>query len=118
VIAFQQFLFVGLASVVLGGVLQLPFGIGSSTTVWVVVFLALFPTFSAFVIQMVAQKIVAAVRVSLIFALEPVFAALFAWTVGGEIFAPGRAVGGLLIVAAMVVSAIPENRFKFTRSHP
>lgn len=117
VIAFQQFLFVGLASVVVGSVLQLPFGIGSTTTIWVVVFLALFPTFSAFVIQMVAQRIVNPVRVSLIFALEPVFAALFAWTVGGEIFAPGRAVGGLLIVAAMVVSAIPENRFRFTRSH-
>ncbi|MFH1893529.1 MAG: DMT family transporter [Candidatus Zixiibacteriota bacterium] len=115
--AFQQFLFVGVASLIAGVVFQLPFGIGTTETAIAVLFLALLPTLSAFVIQMVAQKIVPPVRVSLIFALEPVFAALFAWTVGGEEFFTYRAIGGLLIVAAMIVSAIPYRRFVVRRAH-
>ncbi len=118
VMAFQQFLFVGLVSLAAGAVFRLPFTVGTANTLWIVVFLTLFPTISAFVIQMVAQKIVPPVRVSLIFTLEPVFAALFAWTVGGEMFAPERVVGGLLIVVAMIVSAIPKSRFRLTRTHP
>jgi drug/metabolite transporter (DMT)-like permease len=107
VMAFQQFLFVGIASLVTGVVFGLPFTVGTANTGLAVLFLALLPTLSAFVIQMVAQKIVPPVRVSLIFALEPVFAAVFAWTVGGEIPIFEKAIGGLLIVAAMVVSALP-----------
>jgi drug/metabolite transporter (DMT)-like permease len=117
VMAFQQFLFVGLASLVTGLLLHLPFSVGTGGTLGAVIFLALLPTLSAFVIQMVAQKIVAAVRVSLIFALEPVFAAVFAWTVGGEHAVPQRMIGGLLIVAAMVVSAVPPGKFRFKRLH-
>ena len=47
-------------------------------------------------------------KVSLIFSLEPVFAALFAWTLGGELFSPARAAGGGLIVAAMMAGAISQ----------
>lgn len=118
VIAFQQFLFVGLLSLIGGLVLRLPFGIGTTETGLAVLFLAIFPTFSAFVIQMVAQRLIAPLRVSLIFALEPVFAAAFAWTLGGETFNTERAIGGALIVAAMIVSAIPSEKFKLRRTHP
>lgn len=104
-VSCQQFLMVGLLSLIASAVLDLPFGIGSTRTVSVVIFLALFPTLSAFVIQMVAQKITAPVKVSLIFALEPVFAAIFAWGFGGEEFVLRRAAGGLLIVAALVISS-------------
>lgn len=68
-------------------------------------FLALVPNLSAFFIQLVAQKTVAPMRVSLIFSLEPVFAALFSWTVGGEAFTAVSALGGGLIVAAMVADS-------------
>jgi drug/metabolite transporter (DMT)-like permease len=73
-------------------------------TIWIIVFLALFPTLSAFLIQLLAQRHVPAIRVSLIFALEPVFAALFAWTVGGEEFLLRRAVGGVLIFVALIIA--------------
>jgi len=43
----------------------------------------------------------------LIFALEPVFAALFAWTLGGEPFVTQRALGGLSIFFALVISGLP-----------
>jgi drug/metabolite transporter (DMT)-like permease len=44
----------------------------------------------------------------LIFALEPVFAALFAWTLGGETVIFHRAMGGLLIFFALIISGIPS----------
>jgi drug/metabolite transporter (DMT)-like permease len=65
---------------------------------------------SAFVIQMIAQKFTAPLKVALIFALEPVFAAVFAWTLGGESFVWHRAMGGLVIVAALVLSGFAAPR--------
>jgi drug/metabolite transporter (DMT)-like permease len=107
VISCQQFLLVGLLSLAAGTVLGLDFVVHSTETLWAVIFLALLPTLSAFLIQMLAQKITSPLRVSLIFALEPVFAAVFAWTLGGEAFIPHRALGGLLIFVALILSGLP-----------
>jgi len=107
ILSFQQFLFVGLLSLLTAAVFRLPFVPTSTDAIGYVVFLALLPTLSAFVLQLIAQKVVPPIRVSLILALEPVFAALFAWTLGGEIFIPRRALGGLLIFVAMVLSDLP-----------
>ncbi|HKK21358.1 MAG TPA: DMT family transporter [candidate division Zixibacteria bacterium] len=107
VISCQQFLLVGLMSLFTGLVVGLPFEITTFQAGWTVVFLALLPTLSAFVIQMYAQRMISPLRVSLIFALEPVFAALFAWTLGGEEFITRRALGGLLIFLALIISGLP-----------
>lgn len=107
VISCQQFLIVGAASFVGGLLFDLPLAVGSFKVAGVVVFLALLPTLSAFLIQMVAQKFTSPLRVSLIFALEPVFAGLFAWTLGGEEFVERRALGGLFIFLALVISGLP-----------
>jgi len=111
-ISCQQFLIVGILSVLTGLVFDLPFTVGTLKTGGIVLFLALFPTLVAFVIQMLAQKITSPLRVSLIFALEPVFAALFAWTLGGEDFVTHRALGGLLIFAALIISGMPAPHIK------
>lgn len=108
VISCQQFLMIGLLSLITGFVLDLPFTIGSTRAGWIVVFLALFPTLSAFLIQMIAQKITSPLKVSLIFALEPVFAVIFAWTLGGEEVIFHRALGGLFIFSALIISGIPS----------
>lgn len=70
----------------------------------IVWFLALFPTLSGFFVQMRAQKTVEPIRTSLIFTMEPVCAAVFAWTLGHEPFVWTRALGGALIVSAMLAS--------------
>ncbi len=108
----HQFLIVGFLSLLTGVIFGLPFQFGSSDAVWITIFLALFPTLSAFVLQMIAQGIRPPLRVSLIFALEPVFAALFAWTLGGEAFIRHRALGGLLIFLALVISSLPAPKRK------
>lgn len=109
ILSFQQFLFVGIASLVTGAFLRLPFSWGPASTGWIVLFLAIFPGFSAFLIQVVAQKFTSPIRVSLIFAFEPVFAAVFAWTFGGEKIIFQRAMGGLLIFVAMLISGLPPD---------
>jgi drug/metabolite transporter (DMT)-like permease len=107
IISCQQFLIIGLLSFLVAAVMGLPFEIKTTGTLWRILFLTFFPTFTAFVIQMFAQKITSPLRVSLIFALEPVFAGIFAWTLGGETFVWRSAVGGLLIFTALVISGLP-----------
>ena len=108
VLAFHQFwmtaALAGLAALATGR----SFAIAGGNAQGTIVFLAVVPTLSAFFIQMKAQKTVPPVKVSLIFSLEPVFAALFAWTLGGERFSPARAAGGALIVAAMMAGELSK----------
>jgi drug/metabolite transporter (DMT)-like permease len=44
--------------------------------------------------------------------MEPVFAAVFAWTLGNEPFTLAQASGGLLIVLTMVLSELPIEKFR------
>jgi len=107
---FQQFAFVGAFSLLLAAVFGFPLSIASPDALGLLVFLALFPNLSAFLVQFFAQKIASPLKVSLFLTLEPVFAALFAWTLGREPFLPTRALGGALIVAAMLLSELPVRR--------
>lgn len=106
VLCFQQFAFVGIVGLALSGLESSAWIPGNSSAFGIIAFLAIFPTLSAFVVQLLAQRFVSPLRVSLIFAFEPVFAALFAWALGGELFRPERALGGLLIFIAMIVSGL------------
>ena len=108
VLAFHQFWMTGLMAAAFASATGRPFAVGSTRAAGTIVFLAVVPTLSAFFIQMRAQKTVAPVKTSLIFSLEPVFAAAFAWTLGGEPFAPARAAGGALIVAAMMAGELSK----------
>jgi len=104
VLNFQQFAIVGGLSF-FGGFLKVgQFAFPYRTAGAAIAFLAIFPTLSAFLVQLLAQKHVSPIRVSLIFAFEPVFAGLFAWTLGGESFTFRQASGGLLIFAGMIIS--------------
>lgn len=110
ILSCQQFMIIGILSIITGLILDLPFTFGTYETLGVVIFLGLFPTLSAFVIQLFAQKIAAPLRVSLIFAFEPVFAVMFAWTLGGEAFVLRSALGGLFIFAALVISGFSSRK--------
>jgi drug/metabolite transporter (DMT)-like permease len=66
-------------------------------------YLAVFATLLAFGVQTWAQKILPPVRVALISALEPVFAALWAALLIGERLTLRELMGGALIVLGVVV---------------
>ena len=116
VLAFHQFWMTGSATLILAAAAGRPLAIRSGGAVWVIVFLSLVPTLSAFFIQMHAQRHTAPIKVSLIFSLEPVFAAVFAWTLGGESFRSASALGGALIVGAMVASELSKLPLKNARA--
>jgi drug/metabolite transporter (DMT)-like permease len=108
VLAFHQFWMTGILAALMTFALGRSFSVGSVHVAGTIAFLAVVPTLSAFFIQMSAQKVVAPMKVSLIFVLEPVFAAFFAWTLGGERFSPVRAAGGALIVAATMAGKLSK----------
>jgi drug/metabolite transporter (DMT)-like permease len=105
-LTFQQFLVTGIIGLVASLGFNQPLAVSETKTIWVILFLAVFPNLSAFLIQFKAQQFTSPIKVSLIFAMEPVFGGLFAWTFGGEAFIPLRALGGLLIFSAMVISTV------------
>lgn len=105
-LVFQQFWMVGVISALFSFSFGYDFNVSSLNGWMVIVFLALFPTLSAFFIQMKAQKYIEPFKVGIIFCFEPVFAAIFAWTVGGEDFVLKKAVGGFLIFVSMLLVEI------------
>ncbi|MDD5630301.1 MAG: EamA family transporter [Elusimicrobia bacterium] len=113
-LAFHQFWMTAALAFLACAALRLPMAVAGPRGWGVILFLALFPTLSAFFLQILIQKKLPPLTVSLGFSLEPVFAALFAWTVGGEAFVGRKAVGGLFIVAAMVLGEL--NRFEFLKA--
>ena len=71
-----------------------------------IAYLALVATALVAVLQVAAQRVVPASIAAIVFVLEPVFAALFAWWLVGETLGPLGWVGGLLVVLAMLVAEL------------
>lgn len=116
ILSFQQFLFVGLFSLLAGLLFKLPFNIGNSQILGVIIFLTIIPGLLAFVIQLVAQKYVSPIKVALIFAMEPVFGVLAAIIIGKETLLINKIFGGLFIVISMFIAELnilPSIKKKF-----
>jgi drug/metabolite transporter (DMT)-like permease len=85
------------------------------TQVWaVVIFTAVFATAIAFVIQTWSQARISTTKVAVILMMEVVFAALFSFAYGMEPFTLRLAIGGTLVLIAML--AIVQPRFSSPRS--
>jgi drug/metabolite transporter (DMT)-like permease len=113
---FQQFTAVTLLSA-LAAFFTSPTGfMVSSQSAWnSVIFLALFPSLLAYLLQVWAQKKADETKTALILSLEAVFAAFFAWGFGGEIFSMKKAIGGGIMLIGTVLSEIElkeENKQK------
>jgi drug/metabolite transporter (DMT)-like permease len=78
----------------------------SGETIVILVYLALFGTVYTFLMQTSMQRFTTATRTALVFALEPVFAALFAFIIGGEILTSLGWIGGGFIIFGMIVAEI------------
>lgn len=79
--------------------------------VWAVVaFTAVFATAIAFIIQTWAQAHMSPTKVAVILTMEVVFAALFALIFGGERLTVQSSIGGVMVVTAMYVLVIKEEK--------
>jgi drug/metabolite transporter (DMT)-like permease len=67
-------------------------------------YLGVVATSAMLFIQAMAQQHVAAEKAALVYAMEPVFAALFAWSWLGEGLTFIAAIGAILVVFAVVAS--------------
>jgi uncharacterized membrane protein len=74
----------------------------TSHIVYTAVFTGIVCTTLAFLAQTVAQRVVPATHVALIYAMEPVFAALASWWLLGEMLTDQRAAGCGLILLGML----------------
>lgn len=107
---------VQLSTVALMTMIMLPFGeISWPALNWqsgaALVYLALFGTVYTFLMQTSMQRYTTTARTALIFSMEPVFAALFAYFIAGEILGMQGWIGGMLIVAGMISAELPWHRF-------
>lgn len=96
-----QLLFVGLASTLAAFLLEKPFQVPRES--WgAILFMALCATSFAFLAQTMAQRFTSPTHTALIFATEPVFGALFAWLLSGEVLSPKEILGALCILSGML----------------
>lgn len=78
---------------------------------WVVLmYMALAAGAATFVVQSWAQAHIPPTRAAIVMTMEPVWAAVFAVALGGEVLGPRAAIGGLLVVAAMYVVELGPRR--------
>lgn len=68
-----------------------------------VLFLSIFCTGLAFIVQALAQQYTSASHVGVIFSLEPVFAGIVAFFLAGEILSPRAYVGAALLVSGLFI---------------
>jgi drug/metabolite transporter (DMT)-like permease len=77
---------------------------------WALVICAVFATVFAFLVQTSMQRILSPAHTALIFCLEPVFAALYAWWAASERLGLAGFAGAILILGGVVVSELPSLR--------
>lgn len=75
----------------------------SASEIYALLYLAVLATVLVLWLQTLAQRVVPAYTAALIFALEPVFAAVFAYFMLGEMLSPQGWLGGTLVVLAMIL---------------
>jgi len=111
--AFQlgvfQLGFTGMFMLILSFIFEDPC-LPSSGIVWgSALFLAVFCTGVAFIVQTIAQQYTSATHVGVIFTLEPVFAGIVAFALAGEILLPRAYFGAFLLLASLIIMEIDVN---------
>lgn len=112
-----QLLFTGIFMLVLSAVLETP-KLPQSSAVWGgALFLAIFCTGLAFIIQAVAQQYTTASHVGVIFTLEPVFSGMVAFIFAHEVLLPRAYVGAFIMLMGMFIMEIDFKSIKEKRKH-
>lgn len=103
VLCFQQFLVVAFLSM-LFALLTGNFDLSVPTSqIGPLLFLSLLPTLSVFFVQMISLKYASPVTAAVLLSLQPCFAALFSYLLGGESFTHTQLIGGVLLFISAIV---------------
>ena len=114
--AFQlgvfQLGFTGLFNLIISFLAETP-ALPYTPGVWgAVLFLSVFCTGAAFIVQALAQQYTSASHVGVIFTLEPVFAGVVAFFLADEVLAPRAYVGAVLLVAGLFLMELDVKKIK------
>jgi drug/metabolite transporter (DMT)-like permease len=111
VLAIIQFAVVSITCAIVSLIFENPV-LPPSTMVWAdILFLSVVCTAGAFIVQNLAQKFTSPTHVALIFAGEPVFAAIFGYVFIGELLSVQGRIGAALIVFSMLLMEIDLKQF-------
>jgi drug/metabolite transporter (DMT)-like permease len=102
-LAFGQIVVVAIAAGAAALLLERP-SMPTGSVLFAAAFTGILATSLAFGIQTVAQRFTSPTRTALVFATEPVFAALFSFLLIGELLGLRQAVGCALILAGMITA--------------
>ncbi|MBK5261942.1 MAG: DMT family transporter [Peptostreptococcaceae bacterium] len=95
--------FAGAGNLILSFIVETP-TLPQSPKVWAsTIFLAIFCTGLAFIVQAVAQQYTSATHVGVIFTLEPVIAGIAAFVFAGEVLLPRAYLGAIILVLSLLV---------------
>ena len=98
--------FTGIFMLILSFLFEEP-SLPSTPQVWgTAIFLAVFCTGVAFIVQAIAQQYTTASHVGVIFTLEPVFAGVVAFFLAGEVLLPRAYFGAFLLLAGLLLMEI------------
>lgn len=78
----------------------------STFTVWAMGYLAILATVVTLVVQTRYQKDTSPTRAAVIFSIEPVFAAILAYLVLGEVIGMAGVAGGAIVIAGLLISEL------------
>jgi len=110
-LCFQQFTVVFLLSLIFtlinGASISIP-----STQLGPLLFLGILPTLSVFFIQLLALKFTTETTAALIFSTQPIFAAAFAFLLGGEKMEFIQIFGGFLLVIAIIFNQLLQSNYQ------
>lgn len=100
---------IALASSVIAGATGQPVAVYHPGIVWALVLCAVFASVFAFLVQTAMQRHISPAQTALIFCLEPVFAAGYAYVVAGErLTAAGWLGAALILVGMLAAELIPD----------
>ncbi len=101
-----QLVTIGILSLTLLPFEENPLPVINMSVILILVYLALFGTTYTFLMQTAMQRFTTATRTALVFSLEPVFAALFAFIIAGEVLSLMGWLGGFFILCGMIIAEI------------
>ncbi len=107
-LTFVQFLFCGVIGLIVAGLFENIFVSTSNEFIFAFLYLTIFATVITMWAQNRYQGDTTPTRAAVIFALEPVVAAIFAYYVRGEIIGMIGVVGGGIIVTGLILSEFSE----------
>lgn len=107
---------IAVASILIAGVSGKPVAVYYPFLLWPLLLCALFASVFAFLVQTAMQRHISPAQTALIFCLEPVFAAGYAYFVAGEKLTAIAWFGALLILVAMLVAELLPDGTRLNKS--